>query len=439
MGNVVSCFAPNTTRALASGSPGIQHNAGEEKIEFLHDGLIWRSTLGAWHHLPPGFVDASALKHEMPEEFRTHLHRLELQSGGIAQRRIFDSLQQFGTRLTAHTLRGMMLEGRHPELNEALGVLLHYHLLDFGQHHEHDVHCSSGLFGPRHCTLMHRMAVDAREPGDTLGTRLADRFALLARAGVNLDTPCAHHETPLMWAVHWGTLSAAKALILAGADPHQCDHQGIMPLHLAARIGEAHMASFLARAGGSPDVPTHNQHHQTAMHIAAAHGHCRVIRSLQHSGANLDMLDADHKSPLLLAVEHRHHAAIRTLHHYGAQMNLKMGSAAYSALSWAVRHERLAEARVLLECGADPNLRGAGGRTPLHLIALRHFDISHSVPRSLALIDLLLEFGAAMDRADNHGMRAIDIAAKEGNEPVYHHLIKWGAVPRFELDLAVAN
>lgn len=440
MGNVMSCFGSGVARTAHEAG---HQSAAEERSELFRQGLIRRSLIGALHSVEPGFHEASEVLRDLPDEFcpHKHGHRLELEDGSLAQRSIVAALGQFAHHeLSADSLREMMLLGVRPHLLPALGVLLHYRLLDFSVKHEHDVHCGSGLFGHRHCTVMHTMALHGKETEDiSTHSSLDERFAVLKQAGVDLDVPCAHGDTPLIWAVRWGSLAAVQALVRAGAKVDHHDSEGYTALHRAAQRGDAATVEFLAQHGHAPDLPIADRHHRTALHLATQGGHKRSISALSRAGANMNALDADFESPLVLAVRGHHLHALRALVRSGANINFRHGPHGYTALHWATRLGSAPMVRALLSLGADVNARARDGSRPLHFIGLNHSEAGYSVAGMKSIADILLASGASLDAADNRGSTAIDVAADQGNQFIFEHFLLRGAIARHPLDLAAAS
>lgn len=79
-------------------------------------------------------------------------------------------------------------------------------------------------------------------------------------------------------------------------------------------------------------------------------------------------------------------------------------------------------AKTALEFGADPNLRGALGRTPL-------IEAASGYDASIEIVKLLLDKGADIDSQDGSGATALIMALHR--PPIVEYLLKRGADPRF--------
>lgn len=96
-----------------------------------------------------------------------------------------------------------------------------------------------------------------------------------------------------------------------------------------------------------------------------------------------------------------------------------IGTLGYRSTSWKTQETHEAIARLLVDNGADVNLSGSNGRTPLSLAAERSND---------HIIMMLLEKGAAVEAKDNTGRTPLSWAAESSrNENSIRILLERGA------------
>ena len=102
-------------------------------------------------------------------------------------------------------------------------------------------------------------------------------------------------------------------------------------------------------------------------------------------------------------------------------VNMKDDWTGWTPLNWAALKGHVEIARLLLQNGAEVNVRDSLDRTPLHYAALfGHVDILH----------LLVENGADLEAQNNPGERALHIAARYCNLPIIQELIS-----RYHVDI----
>ncbi|KFQ13840.1 Ankyrin repeat domain-containing protein 7, partial [Leptosomus discolor] len=123
---------------------------------------------------------------------------------------------------------------------------------------------------------------------------------------------------------------------------------------------------------------------RTPLHLACGNGHTGVVRFLARKKCQLNPHDCFQKSPLVKAVERQHKDCVA----------------------------------ILLEHGANPDLKGACGNTALHLAAI--------IP-SKPLVELLLEHNAHIDAQNELGYTPLTVAITEQCEEIVEFLLQKGA------------
>jgi ankyrin repeat protein len=281
--------------------------------------------------------------------------------------------------------------------------------------------------------------------------------ALLA-AGADPDFRNPEGETPLMAVARTGHLAAAELLLDKGADVNATETWGGQSaLMWAAARGNADMVRFLAARGAlldahglvrqwprkiinEPRPKDMNKGGFTALHYAAREGCIDCARALVDAGADLDVIDPERVTPLVLALENLHYDLAIYLIEAGADVNKwdlfgrsplymaadtntlpVMGNGAMVVIPSMDEHTALDVGRLLLDEGADPNLRlkrrppyrnvpqDRGGDTILAqgatalLRAARAGDVEFT--------RLLLERGALVDLPSKEGVTPLMAAA----------------------------
>lgn len=181
------------------------------------------------------------------------------------------------------------------------------------------------------------------------------RAVLAAGADPNVKRD---RQTPvrLLWAR--GRVAAVLDLVAAGADPNSTVEPYSQPLvAVAAQSGDTAVVRALLEAGAKA-APG-------ALYGAAAGGHVETVRALVAAGAKPDAKDMVDRTPLLRALQLGHVEVARLLVEAGAPLDAKADQT--PIVSWSVvagRHDAL---DLLLDAGANPNLKDGDGDTPLHL------------------------------------------------------------------------
>nr|XP_022906847.1 ankyrin repeat domain-containing protein 50 [Onthophagus taurus] len=194
------------------------------------------------------------------------------------------------------------------------------------------------------------------------------------------------------------------------------DIHGQAALHVAARLGQAHVVKVLLEAGANADQADVDG--WTPLRAAAWGGHTEVVELLVKHGCTLDSMDAENRTALRAAAWSGHEEIVRILLQNGAKVNLTdhegrtaLIAAAYMGHSEIVEH--------LLDFGANINHADADGRTALSVAAL-------CAPRSpgTSVVSTLLERNASVDHKDNEGMTPLLVASFEGHKDVCELLLE---------------
>ena len=167
--------------------------------------------------------------------------------------------------------------------------------------------------------------------------------------------------------------SAVMAVLEQGADVNRPLVDGTTALHWAVYWNDLHTADLLIRAGA--DVNATNRYGASPLWMACTDGNDAMVRMLLNAGANPNLLAVGGEPVLMAAARAGSLEAVKALLTYGADINRKEPRHGQTALMWAIggHDQHSAVAQVLLEHGADVNVRSQGGFTPL-MFAVRQGD-----------------------------------------------------------------
>jgi ankyrin repeat protein len=219
-------------------------------------------------------------------------------------------------------------------------------------------------------------------------------------------------------ALHWAVAreSISRLLLNYGASVNAKNHAGQTALFWTVQDSSTAVARLLLENGAESDLADKNG--STALHIAALQGHEQIAALLLQNGANADIQDIDGWTPLYGAAVQEHAAIIRlfseksgdskkTLHLVARKMESpgertllkrvaegkRQGSTMTSGLRVAPQEAQLGRLRMMLDRGADINAKDPAGYTALELAAfLGHKQVTQ----------LLLEYGANVNLRGSH-------------------------------------
>src|ERR1041385_3758376 len=208
--------------------------------------------------------------------------------------------------------------------------------------------------------------------------------------------------TPLLYAV--GTLDSVKALLDRGAEVNRASKSGITPLIAAASYPQSSaVVRLLLDRGADPQARSKSGFN--ALEAAADAGDLETFRMLLAAGAKPRSVIR----PAMMG----HREIVETALDAGAGIQIDGGHAGH-ALNFALYGQQPGIARLLIERGADLNLRSPRGehQTPPILWAAYNESGDASVAR------LMIEKGADVNLLSALGDSALDWARARNNKPL---------------------
>jgi transient receptor potential cation channel subfamily A protein 1 len=154
--------------------------------------------------------------------------------------------------------------------------------------------------------------------------------------------------TPLHYAAKEGSLRSIHSLLQLGASINPKNNDNQSPLHLAARYGRFHtVRRLLASPRGHLIINEMDGEGMTGLHIAAAHGHSRIVQLLLQRGA---LLHRDHRgrTPLHCSAVGEHIACMQQLLAVHSHLLDQVDRDGNSALHLAAARARSNAANLLL-------------------------------------------------------------------------------------------
>lgn len=243
------------------------------------------------------------------------------------------------------------------------------------------VHAEENL--PTPTTFVNRM-----ELGD-----LSQAEAWLA-AGLPPDFMGSRTGSGLMIGAREGNLDLMRLFIARGADINLLNANGESAIVLAAWQGHLAAVKWLLDRGARINAP---RRHWSALHYAVFAGHTEMADYLIEQGADIEAQSTNGSTVLMMAIYEGREALAQKLIEKGADRRPK-NDWGDNAMTWAMRFNHLDIARAL----SDPTEFNAAVSQPKESWGepRRSFGMSKELESLLAMRDVLLERGAAVDAID---------------------------------------
>ncbi|HEX6133787.1 MAG TPA: ankyrin repeat domain-containing protein [Longimicrobiales bacterium] len=193
-----------------------------------------------------------------------------------------------------------------------------------------------------------------------------------------------------------------------------------VPLRTATRYG-ADLVARIAILLGAPIDAADGQGF-TALHHAALYDRIDIARALVGHGADVNAQSTpDGLAPLHYAAERGYHGIVQVLLDAGADADLRTSAGrtplAHAALEFASGDADIA--RMLVDAGANPDVADAAGRTPVH----------HAAAAGHAALLRRIAGRADADAPDTLGLRPLHLALMAGHREALEALLDAGADP----------
>jgi uncharacterized protein len=273
----------------------------------------------------------------------------------------------------------------------------------------------------------------------------ADVATLLLDRGADVNArETGGGQTALMWAAANRSADIVKLLLDHGGDPRARSARGFTSLLFAAQQGDVESGRLLLRAGADVNDRGANDR-KTALIVAAGSGNGNFCTVLLDSGADPDLsdesgftalhyaaLDAGGADIVRTLLAHRANPNPRTTKDSREYIYAGVNLTGATPLFLAASRGNVQTVRALLAGGADPFMTTEKRTAPLHVATWGGSpyagDWTEDEKKNLLEVTkLLVERGADVNSAGEHGWTPLHGAAYKGVEGVVQFLVEHGA------------
>ena len=155
---------------------------------------------------------------------------------------------------------------------------------------------------------------------------------------------------------------------------------------------------------------------KSPLHVAACHGHTKIVKLLLDKGANVDLLEKEGCTPLMFACQFGYVGVVKLLLNANADMSVYHNKYGNTALMMASEHGHSLVVTMLLQAGADANyLSNVDGGSALLAASLRN---------NVDVVRVLLGSGADINIRMKNGVSALMMATFKGHTEIVKVLLE---------------
>uniref|UniRef100_A0A2K5R576 Ankyrin repeat domain 30B like n=1 Tax=Cebus imitator TaxID=2715852 RepID=A0A2K5R576_CEBIM len=174
--------------------------------------------------------------------------------------------------------------------------------------------------------------------------------------------------------------SPFSQLVYTSNDSYAIHHGDLKKIHKAAWQGQDRKLQKMMKKKKTMDLNIRDAKKRTALHLACAYGHEKVVILLVDRKCQIDVCDGEKRTPLMKALQCRREACANILIDSGADPTI-IDVYGNTALHYAVYIESVSMVAKLLSRGADTEVENKAGLTPLLLSITR---------RNVQIVEFLL-------------------------------------------------
>lgn len=199
----------------------------------------------------------------------------------------------------------------------------------------------------------------------------------------------------------------SKVLQSGTVNVNICVELGLTPLMVAAQKGFSRMVHKLVEHGA--DIHMKNGSGKDALMMACFAGHLDIVKYLREFGATWQSRDMCGLTPLHWATDGEHLPVIEYMIQDGCELDVMDVSQWTPLMRVSVVTGNAAVASLLIQAGADVNVRDKHGKTPLMVAVLNNHE---------QLVKLLLDSGADRHVKNDFGSGLAEMAKAFGNQNI---------------------